>query len=201
MKIPSALVVLSLFAVGCDLSKLKTEETEAEEEGEAAAGERWWEDGYEAPAEDGPTNADGGAGGANDTGSDGDDAGTSREDSFEITVDVESGEGTFGVDFTDCRLSGEIVDGTEATPCADCSLAMSMKIGSINIEQAAGCSDFMDSGGDTMTYGHGNEMLFEFEGVSMHTLFEQVDGEWSQVEDGYSIVMDTSWIIVIDLVE
>ena len=26
-------------------------------------------------------------------------------------------------------------------------------------------------------------------------------GEWSPVEDGYSIVVDTSWIIVIDLVE
>ena len=105
------------------------------------------------------------------------------------------------MDFTDCRIRGEIVDGTEATPCADCSLARSMKIGSVSIEEAAGCVEFMNARTDTMTYGHGNELLFEYDGISMHTLFEQVDGEWSPVADGYSIVIDTSWIIVIDLAE
>ena len=198
MKLPSALVLVSLFALACDLSKLKSEEPVEEGSEEVASGDRWWEDDAADSNSGTDTDEGGGApGGTGDTGSDSEE--DPMEDSFEIELNLETGEGSFGVDFTDCRIRGEIVDGTEATPCADCSLARSMKIGSLSIEEAAGCGEFMNSGSDTMTYGHGTEELFEFDGISMHTLFEQVDGEWSTVADGYSIVIDTSWIIVIDL--
>ena len=201
MKIPSTLALFCVCVVGCDLSKMSVEEPEEEEAEVVATGDRWWEDDPGEAGSDDPAGDGMGQPGAADDTAKPDDAEDALEDSFEVELDLETGQGSFGVDFTDCRLRGEIVDGTEATPCSDCSMAMSMKIGSVSIEEASGCGDFMDSGSDALTYGHGTEELFEFEGVKLHALFEQVDGEWSVVDDGYSIVIDTKWIIAIDLAE
>jgi len=200
MKISFAIIFLSVGFVGCDLSRLGSADEDEEEEREViATGERWWEEGYEAPDDD-QAGSDDPSGATNDTGAPDTDE-DQLEDSFEIELNLETGEGSFGVDSPDCRLRGEIVEGTEVTPCADCSLARSMKIGSVSIEEASGCGEFMSSGSGTMTYGHGTEELFEFEGVKLHALYEQVDGEWSLVDDGFSIVIDTTWIVSIDLAE
>jgi hypothetical protein len=171
--------VIALFSIGCSTDKESTEDIDTQAEG-------WWDNPEEGDEEE-PDDFD-------------DEEGDGLL-SFEWSVDPGTGTGIFDGTYGNCNAYGEVVNAIEVEDCSGCSLSMSMNYQSLSFT-GEGCEAFQEMEEITEIYGHGEEVIYEYDGYNIHGLYmidEEEGDNWVEVQGGYSLIIEDIWYFGIDL--
>ena len=88
-----------------------------------------------------------------------------------------------------CELSYEISGATTVEPCATCSFAWEFTLGDLEvITDTGGCGEAALLSGYALQFAQGTEVIGEEGDTPQYSLFEGSEGEWEQVEGGWSMV-------------
>ncbi len=187
------ILILIALAVACRSGKSEVDTADSSGDGDGTGDsgeENWWE------------TDDTGEGEIDDTGKPEDekpdDGEKEASEAWTGYISLESMEGVILYSAVDasgletCSLYYELLNMTDADDCTSCQFAITSELSEVLVEtDAGGCDETMDLEGLNLGFGHGSEMIGEYEGVAYHTLFISEEGEdWEEEEGGYSAEME-----------
>lgn len=88
-----------------------------------------------------------------------------------------------------CDLTYEVTGATTVEPCATCTFAWEFALGDLKVERdTGGCGEAALLEGSLRRFAQGTEVIGQEEDTPQYGLFEGSEGEWEQVEGGWSMV-------------